>query len=166
MQYLEKYILERGYSEKMVRKEILRARAIPRNALLEKVNNQEKQNKITFNIKYHPVFRDVRKILEELHFILASDDGHKKVFPDVPIIGFKIKKKKNLKAHLVTSQLPDLHVVGWSKPCGGKIPPGHLCEDMKDTCTFKSKHLNEVHKINKKYNCNLKIAVHLIECGI
>ena len=38
--------------------------------------------------------------------ILASDDGHKKVFPEVPIIGFKINK--NLKAHLVRSQLPDL----------------------------------------------------------
>ena len=68
----------------MVRKEILRARAIPRDAILEKVNNQEKQNKIIFNITYHPVFRDVRKILEELHVILASDDGHKKVFPDIP----------------------------------------------------------------------------------
>ena len=90
----------------MVRKEILRARAIPRDALLEKVNNQEKQNKITFNITYHPVFRDVRKILEELHVILASDDGHKKVFPDVPMIGFKINKY--LKAHLVGSQLSDL----------------------------------------------------------
>ena len=33
---LEKYLLERGYSEKMVRKEILQARAIPRAALLEK----------------------------------------------------------------------------------------------------------------------------------
>ena len=86
---LEKYLLERGYSEKMVRKEILRARAIPRDALLEKVNNQEKQNKITFNVTYRPVFRNVRKILEELHVILASDDGHKKVFPDVPMIGFK-----------------------------------------------------------------------------
>ena len=42
---LEKYLLERGYSEKVVRKEILRARAIPREALLEKVNKQEKQNK-------------------------------------------------------------------------------------------------------------------------
>ena len=44
---LEKYLLERGYSEKMVNKEILRARAIPRDAiprdaLSEKVNNQEK----------------------------------------------------------------------------------------------------------------------------
>ena len=48
--YLEKYLLERGYSEKMVHKEILRARAIPRDALLEKVNNLEKQNKITFNV--------------------------------------------------------------------------------------------------------------------
>ena len=62
---LEKYILERDYSEKMVRKEILRVRAIPRDTLLEKVNDQEKQNKITFNITYHPVFPNMRKILED-----------------------------------------------------------------------------------------------------
>ena len=133
----------------MVRREILRARAIPRHALLEKVDNQEKQNKITFNITYHPVFRNVRKILEELHVILASDDRHKKVFPDVPMIGF-------LKGHLVRLQLPDLDEVGRSKPCGGKRPPCHLRKNMKDTCTFKSKHLNQVHKINKEYNCNSK----------
>ena len=96
--------------------------------------------------------------------ILASDDGHKKVFPDVPMIGFKINK--NLKAHLVRSQLPDLDEVGRSKPGGGKRPPCHLCENMEDTCTFKSKHLNESHKINKKYNCNSKMAVYLIECEI
>ena len=64
----------------MVHKEILRARAIPRDELLEKVNSQKKQNKITFNIKYHSVFQHVRKILEELHVILAPDDGHEKVF--------------------------------------------------------------------------------------
>ena len=46
--------------------------------------------------------------------ILASDDGHKKVFSDVPMIGFK--NNKNLKAHLVRSQLPDLDEVGRSKP--------------------------------------------------
>ena len=96
--------------------------------------------------------------------IFASDDEDKKVFPDVPLIGFKITR--NLKAHLVRSKLPDLDEVGWSKPYRGKRPPCHLCENMKDTCTFKSKHLNEVHKINKKYNCNSKIAVYLIECEI
>ena len=106
------------------------------------------------NITYHPVFWNIRKILEELHVILSSDDGHKKVFPDVPMIDFKINK--NLKAHLVISQLPHLDEVGRSKLCGGKRPPCHLRKNMKNTCTFKSKHLNEVHKTNKEYNCNSK----------
>ena len=101
--------------------------------------------------------------VEELHVILASDDGHKKLFPDVPMIDFKINK--NLKTHLVRSQLPDLDEVGRSKPCVGKRPC-HLCENMKHTCTFKSKHLNEVHKINKEYNCSSKMAVYLTECEI
>ena len=119
----------------MVCEDILQARGIPRDALLEKANNQEKQNKITFNTTYQPVFRYVRKILEELTMILAFDDGHKNVFPDVSMIDFKVNE--NLNAHLVRSQLPNLDVVGRSKPCGGKIPPCHLCKNMKDTCTFK-----------------------------
>ena len=145
---LEKYLLERGYSEKIVRLEILRARAISRDLYLEKVNNRENQNKITFNIKYHPVFRDARKILEELHVILASGDGHEKVLPDVPMIGFKINK--NLKAHLVRSELQDLDEVGTSKPYGEKNTSFSFSENVKDMFTFKSKDLNEVHKINKK----------------
>ena len=80
------------------------------------------------------------------------------------MIGFK--NNKNFKAHLVRSQLPDLDEVERSKPCGRKRLPCHLCENMKDTCTFKRKHLNEVHKINKKGNCNSKMAVYLIECEI
>ena len=60
----------------MVCKDILRARPIPRDPLLEKFNNQKKQNKKTFNATCLPVFWDVRKILEEVHVVLASDDGH------------------------------------------------------------------------------------------
>ena len=52
------------------------------------------------------------------------------------------------------------------KPCTGKITPFHFCENMKHTCTFKSKHLNEVNQINKKYVCNSKMALYLIECEI
>ena len=79
---LEKYLLSRGYSE------IFRARAIARDTLLGKVNNQKNKNKIMFNITYHPVFRNVKKILEKVHVILAPDNRHKEVFPDVPLIGF------------------------------------------------------------------------------
>ena len=68
---LQKYPLGMGYSEKMVRAEILRARVIPTDGLLEKINNQEKQNKTTFSIRCHPVFRDIRNILKELHVIMG-----------------------------------------------------------------------------------------------
>ena len=80
------------------------------------------------------------------------------------MIGFQINKK--IKTDLVRLQFPGLNEVCRSKWCGGKIPPCHLCENMKDTGSFKSKHLNEVHKINKKYNFNSKMAVCLIECEI
>ena len=88
-------------------------------------------------------------------------DGHKKVFSDVLMTGFK--NNKNLKAHLVRSQLPDLDEVGRSKSYGEKRPPWHLCENMKETCTFKRKYLDEIHKSNKKYNGSSKIAVYFIE---
>ena len=104
--------------------------------------------------------------MEELHLILGSDDGHKKVFPGVPTIGFK--QNKNLKAHFVRSQLPELDEIDRSKLRGEKRPTCHLYENMKDTSTFKIKHLDEIHKINKKYNCNSKIEAYVIEwhiCG-
>ena len=108
-----------------------------------------------------PKFWDGRKLLEELHMILASDDGYQKVFPVVPMICFRINT--NLNAHLVRSQLPDFDEAGRSKSCGGKIPLCHLCKNMKHTCSFKSKHLNEVHKIKKSHSCNSKMAVCLME---
>ena len=71
---------------------------------------------------------------------------------------------KNNKAHLVRSQLPDLDEIGRPKLCGRKRSPSHLCEYIKDRCTFKSKHFNEMHKFNQRYKWNSKVAVYLIEC--
>ena len=135
----------------MVRKQILRAKVTPRDTFLGKVNNHKNNNKIMFNIISHPVFRNVRKILEEMHVILAPHNKHEKVFPDVPLNGFK---NKSLRDNLVRSKLLDIEKISISKPCGGKKPRCHLCKSMKDTCTFKSKHFDEVYKINSTYNRN------------
>ena len=64
-----------------MRKEILRARKIPRNEL-----SQENDSKLTFNVTYCPVFRHLKSQLKELHVILACDEDYKKLFPDVPIL--------------------------------------------------------------------------------
>ena len=63
-------------------------------------------------------------ILGELHLILASNDGYKKVFLDLPMTSFK--NDNHLQTHLVRSQLPDSNEVGRCKACTGKNPPCQL----------------------------------------
>ena len=101
---LERFLVERGYSSKLVRKEILRARKISRNELLDKEKSQGNDSKLALNVTYYPVFRHLKSQLKELHVILACDEDHKKVFPEVPIIDFK--NNKNLKSHLVRVRSP------------------------------------------------------------
>ena len=95
----------------------------------------------TFNITYHHVFKNIRIILEELHILLAPGDQHRKVFKDITRIGFK--NCKSLKDHLVRSVLPKIDVAGSSGLCGGKSPPCELCKLMKKTSTFKMQNSDE-----------------------
>ena len=70
---LEKWLMERGYNEKMIRKQILSAREHSRNDLLEKQKQQISERKLTFNITYYPAFRNVRSIMKELHILLIPN---------------------------------------------------------------------------------------------
>ena len=115
---LEKWLIERGYSEREVRKHILRARGFSRDSLLDRENTREEQNKITFNLSYYPVFYNVKKILAELHFLLTPDVVHKAIFTNVPMIGFK--NGRSLKDPLVRAVLPKVDAEGRCKPCVGE----------------------------------------------
>ena len=150
---LERCLQERGYSSKLVGKEITCTRKIPRNELLDQEKSQGNDSKLKFNVTYYPVFRHLKNQLKELLVILACDEHHKKVFPEVPIIGFK--SSMNLKSHLMRAVLPDVSEVARCEPCGGKRPPCQLCSNTKNTSIFKSKHSNEVYQIKKKFNCKL-----------
>ena len=77
---LESCLLEKGYGEKIVRKQFLRDREHSAESLLEKLKSESDQHKLTFNITYYPVFQNVRNILQELHILLTPDKERKKVF--------------------------------------------------------------------------------------
>ena len=134
---LKKWLLERGYGEKMVRQQILRARAISRDSLLDKEDHKEKQEKITLNITYYPIFSKAKRILQEIHLLLTPDEAHKKVFSDIPVVGFK--NGKSLKDHLVRAVLPKIDVEGRSMPCGGKKRSCEVCKSINNTPIFKKK---------------------------
>ena len=134
--------------------------------MVDKEKGQGNDSKLTFNVTYYPVFRHLKSQLKELHVILDCDGDHQKVFPEVPIIGFK--NNKNLKSHLVRAVLPDINEVNICGPSDGKRPPCQLCSNMKNTSIFKIKHSNNVHQIKKNFNSNSKMVVYLTEytiCG-
>ena len=81
--------MERGYSERLVKMKILKARGESRKAFLEKGIPEFLESKLTFNITYYPAFQNVRSILQELQILLVPDKEHKKVFIEVPIVGFQ-----------------------------------------------------------------------------
>ena len=58
---LEMRLIGKSYSEREVRKQVLRARGFSRHSLLDRENTKEKQNKITFNLTSFPVFQNVKK---------------------------------------------------------------------------------------------------------
>ena len=73
----------------MVRTQILKAIGESRDSFLERGNTRASESKLTFNITYYPAFQNARNILEELQILLPPDKKHKKVFPEVPIVGFR-----------------------------------------------------------------------------
>ena len=157
----EHWLHERGYSERVVRQEILKARKIPRNELLEKERNHPEENKLTFNITYYPAFQNTKTILEELQILLAPDKEHQKVFPKVPIAGFR--NGKSLKDHLLRASFPNLNQTLGSEPCGKRNC--QVCQFIVNTDTFSPITTDETFNINKvPLNCNSNIVVYLSEC--
>ena len=87
----------------MVRKQVLRTHEHSRESLLEKMKSESDQNKLTFNITYYPVFQNIRNLLQELHILLTLDQEHKKVFKDIPVVGFiMVNVKRSLGQSEVT----------------------------------------------------------------
>ena len=62
---LEKWLIEKGYGKREVRKQILRTRGFSRDSLLDRENTRKEQNKITFNLTYYSVFQNVKNVLAE-----------------------------------------------------------------------------------------------------
>ena len=113
---LEGWLMNRGYSGKMIRKQMLRAREHSRKDLLEKEKAETSVLKLTLNITNYPVFQNIRNLLQALHLLLAPDKEHKRVCRNVPVVGFC--NGKSLKNYLVRVVLPRTHETGRCEPCG------------------------------------------------
>ena len=85
---LECLLKDWGYNEKVV-KQILKARKFTRKDLFNQNSKTKGRNKLVFNLTYHPAYLKLKHILSNINLLLTPDAQHCKVFPEVPIVGFK-----------------------------------------------------------------------------
>ena len=160
---LEKWLTERSYNEKMVRNQILRAREHSRNDLLERKKQHMSGQKLTFNITYYPTFQNVRAIMEELHILLTPNKEHKKVFPNVLVIGFR--NGKSLKDFLVRATLPKINASGRYEPCRKKTCL--VCDSISTVTTFTTEACQETFKIQSgPLTCDSEKVIYLLKCKV
>ena len=145
----------------MVWTQILKARKFSRAEILNNQRKNKNEDKLALNIRYHPSLAELKVIMTRIHLLLTPDDEHKKVFRDIPIIGFH--RTKNLKDILVREKIPQIKNKGWYSPCKG--PRYEICEHIVPTRNFTSSTTRRTYKIcPENLNCKSKNVVCLISC--
>ena len=158
---LESWLMSREYSEKLVRKQILRARKLKRDDLLDRAPIK-KDSKLVLNVTYHPSHSKVKNVLSDIHLLLTPNEEHRRVFHNVPIVGFK--RCKSLKDILVRARLPTENKgPGESCTCGGERCG--VCSFVKRSQTFTDKSGQTSYEIRgDKLHCNSKNVVYKVQC--
>ena len=70
--------------------------------------------------------------MEELYILLTPNNEHKKVFPNVLVVGFR--NGKSLKDFLVRATLTKINRIGRCEPCGKKTCL--VCNSISTATTF------------------------------
>ena len=118
---------------------------------------------MSLHITYHPVLRDSRKILENVHLLLTPERNHREVFQAIPLVGFR--NAKSLKDYLVRAKLSKENVSLGCFHCN-KINC-EVCNLLEESTTFTDKdHTKEYNIRQGPLNCNSKHIVYLIQCKV
>ena len=115
---MEVWLKQRGYSVKLVRGQILKARKFSKSKVSSKQKHVGNKTSFVFNITYYQVFLKLKNVLSEIHLLLTPYKEHGKALEKIPIIGFR--KVKNLKDILMRAKVAPLEKKkGCCKSCGG-----------------------------------------------
>ena len=156
---LKIWLKGRRYSDKLVRKQMLKARKFSRTELLNNQKKKENEDKLVFNITYHPSLAQLKIIMTRISLLLTPDNEHNKVLRDVPIIGFR--RAKSLKDILVRAKTPQIKNKGWCGPFKG--PRCEICKHIVPSRNFISSTANRTYEIRpENLNCSSKNVVYLI----
>ena len=104
--------------------------------------------------------------MEELHILLTPNKEHKKLFPNVPVIG--LWNGKSLKDFLVRGTLSKLSEGGRCEPCGKKRKkPCVVCDSTSTATTFTTETCQETFEIQSApLTCDSQKVLCLLKCKV
>ena len=109
---LEVWLRERGYSDKLVRQQNLKARTHKRKDLLNNMKDKINDYQLVFNITYHPNFSKLKDTMSFLHLLFTPDQKHQKVFHKIFLSESKFPHFKKMKGFVDHVKNQDVKFVG------------------------------------------------------
>ena len=101
---LELYLTKRGYKNRFVKRQIPRAKLIPRNgALNEHKHDRPKPTRVLFIVTHNPTLPNIREIPHKKQPILDSTERLHNIFSETPVVAFR--RSPNLHDLLVRAKL-------------------------------------------------------------
>ena len=91
---------------KLVRKQILKARKFSGTELLSNQRKKKNEDKLDLNITHRPSLAHLKNIMTRTHLLLTPDSEHNKVFRDIPVIAFR--RAKSLKDILAGAKISQI----------------------------------------------------------
>ena len=75
---LEEWLIKRNYNPTVIRKQILKARAFPKDTSLDKVKEVRNNNRVVLTLIYHLSIKSFQNFFNEAHILLTPKKEHRK----------------------------------------------------------------------------------------
>lgn len=167
---LSKQLEHRGYQTGEVKKQIAKAKRVPRAEAL-KYSKKSKSSRTPLVTTYHPNLPPLQYIIRKNWSIIESHHRLKTIFPEPPVLSFK--RPKNLRDILVHAEVKDnlrrdsrvlVDPDAGCKQC--KKPKCKLCKDIQTTTTFSSHVTGKSYEIRQSVDCTSTNVIYLIDCDV
>lgn len=155
--------VKRGFKNKLVDSQFLKAKAKSRESLLCQENNNNKKQqsfkRMPLVVKFHPALSGLGKIVESLWPILHASEDMKKVFVERPMVAYR--RPRNLKDDLVRSKVKrQNNTDNGMRKCGKSRC--QICKFVDEGCTFEGQ--GRTFIINFVFDCDSAGVIYLITC--
>ena len=113
---LSKYLLKRGYSEKLLQRTMKDVLEMKREDLLRDKPKEKRDPNVIFVSDWHPSLNTIPSILKKNLHIIENDPVLSKIFPAKPLVAFR--RPKTIRNHVVRNDIRKKESRSGSTKCG------------------------------------------------